>query len=271
MGSMITLGIEKFEIDWGKNTIFNDHSCLFLPSDIEQIPYYYANNIVEIKEGLSRRLGSVRRRLDLLGYSYQNLEKKYQQAIKSMPEYYPDIQISFQQYDFIMSSIDLHKVEIDNDEYYDLGEYVSQYILKEPEISQYLPEEVTVDKDLGTFFENLDPYITLRILAENKKNENFLVQWRFADVVENGWVDRNEIIKQLPDQAKILIVTEGSSDTFIIERSLNCLYPDIADFFYFVDMEENYPFTGTGNLYKFCQDYQESIYKTMFLLFLITM
>ena len=31
------------------------------------------------------------------------------------------------------------------------------------------------------------------------------------------------------------------------------LYPDILDFFSFVDMEENYPFTGTGNLYKFCQ------------------
>ncbi|GHU84129.1 hypothetical protein FACS189415_7720 [Bacteroidia bacterium] len=28
---------------------------------------------------------------------------------------------------------------------------------------------------------------------------------------------------------------------------------DILDFFTFVDMEENYPFTGTGNLFRFCQ------------------
>src|SRR6185369_719742 len=28
---------------------------------------------------------------------------------------------------------------------------------------------------------------------------------------------------------------------------------EIADFFYFVDMAENYPFTGTGNLFRFCQ------------------
>lgn len=53
--------------------------------------------------------------------------------------------------------------------------------------------------------------------------------------------------------SKILIVTEGSSDSFIINRSMNALYPDIADFFYFVDMEENYPFTGTGNLFGFFQ------------------
>ena len=30
------------------------------------------------------------------------------------------------------------------------------------------------------------------------------------------------------------------------------MYPEIADFFDFVDMKENYPFTGTGNLYNFC-------------------
>jgi len=50
---------------------------------------------------------------------------------------------------------------------------------------------------------------------------------------------------------KILIVTEGSSDSFIIKHSINSLYPDIADFFEFVDMEKNYPFTGVGNLYNF--------------------
>jgi hypothetical protein len=57
----------------------------------------------------------------------------------------------------------------------------------------------------------------------------------------------------LEDQSRILIVTEGSSDSFIIERAMKELRPDIADFFYFVDMEEHYPFTGTGNLFRFCQ------------------
>jgi hypothetical protein len=31
------------------------------------------------------------------------------------------------------------------------------------------------------------------------------------------------------------------------------LYPDIADFFCFVDMKENYPFAGVGNLFNFCR------------------
>ena len=29
MGSMITLRIGKMELDWGKNNMFNNHSCLF--------------------------------------------------------------------------------------------------------------------------------------------------------------------------------------------------------------------------------------------------
>jgi len=104
----------------------------------------------------------------------------------------------------------------------------------------------------NTFFENLDPYITLRLLAEKDENADFLVQWRYADIVEGGWVSFDEVFIPLSDTSKILVVTEGSSDSFIIKRSINALYPDISDFFYFVDMEENYPFTGTG-------------YKTIFL------
>lgn len=49
-----------------------------------------------------------------------------------------------------------------------------------------------------------------------------------------------------------MIVTEGSSDAYIIKKTLDSLYPDISDFFTFIDMERNYPFTGVGNLYNFC-------------------
>jgi HEPN superfamily Toprim-like protein len=254
MGSMITLGIGKFEIDWGKNNFFTDHSALFLPSDVVQMPYYYANNVVEMKEGLARKLSSVKRRLDLLGYSPKTLARKYQEHLEMVPDYYPDVPISFEQFRSTVSSIDLEKVSLDagfGD--YDLGEFVSRYVFQDPEVRQHLPPDIEIDTDLGTFFENLDPYLTLRMLAENEKNADRLVQWRYADVVEGGWVNRDEVVTPLPDSSRILVVTEGSSDSFIIERAMALLRPDIADFFYFVDMEEHYPFTGIGNLFRFCQ------------------
>ena len=92
----------------------------------------------------------------------------------------------------------------------------------------------------------------LRIIAENPNNSESELQWNFFDVVDNGWVKRCEIVKELSPKDKVLIVTKGSSDSFILRRTLDSLYPDIADFFDFVDMEENYPFTGVGNLYNFC-------------------
>lgn len=60
-----------------------------------------------------------------------------------------------------------------------------------------------------------------------------------------------DIIPQLTTKEKILIVTEGSSDTDIIRKCINLLYNDISDFFEFIYMEHNYPFTGTGNLKNF--------------------
>lgn len=254
MGSMITLGIDKFEIDWGKNNFFADHSALFLPSDVCLMPYYYVDDVVEMKEGLARKLSSIKRRLDLLGYSPRTLARKYKEHLNMVPDYYPDDPISFEQFRSIFSPIDLEKVSLDPEfGDYDLGEFVSRYIFRDPELRRHLPSDVEIDTDLGTFFENLDPYITLRLLAENEKNADRLVQWRYADVVNGGWVNHDEVVTPLPDASKILVVTEGSSDSFIIERAMASLCPDIADFFHFVDMEEHYPFTGTGNLFRFCQ------------------
>lgn len=252
---MITLGIGRFEIDWGKNSFFRDHSALFLPSDVTRIPYYYADGVVEMKEGLARSLGSVRRRLDLLGYSLNTLPRLYKEHLDLVPDYYyPAITLCYEQFLEVFRSLDIAKVGIDEDSGDDdLGEFAMRAILEDREAARYLPSGLEVNRHLSTFLENLDPYIALRILAENEANADYPVQWRYADVVEGGWVNRDEVIAPLSDRSKILIVTEGSSDAVILERALRLRCPDIADFFYFVDMEEHYPFTGTGNLYRFCQ------------------
>jgi hypothetical protein len=56
-----------------------------------------------------------------------------------------------------------------------------------------------------------------------------------------------------PQSKRFLIVTEGSSDAKIIQHAFKLLKSHIADFFDFVDMEEGYPFSGTGNLFRFLQ------------------
>jgi hypothetical protein len=141
------------------------------------------------------------------------------------------------------------------DDGYDPGEYVLETILQDPQflktLGAFTPQW---DKwDQGLFFENLEPYVILRLLAENPATLTKPVIWRHMDVVENGWVAERDLFKHLVDGQRYLLVTEGSSDSHILQRSFEILKPDIADFFYFVDMSENYPFTGTGNIVRFCQ------------------
>lgn len=253
MGSMITLGIGKMELDWGKNNVFNNHSCLFQKEDIKIVPYYYSDNEIEYKKDFSKNIMSVKRRLDLLGYSLHEIEELYNKELAMFKQQLSSsIPINFHNFYNTVINIDIKNINMTSEEYdfdYDLGEYVRKCVIQEiKELSTFSNYDAY---DTGYFFENLDPYITLRILSENTNNHDLDVIWRFEDVVENGWILEEDIIPKLTTQEKILIVTEGSSDTDIIKKCIKLLYSDIADFFDFIDMEKNYPFTGTGNLKNF--------------------
>ena len=253
MGSMITLGIGKMEIDWGKNNIFNNHSCLFQKEDLKIIPYYYTNNEVEYKKGFSKNIKSIKRRLNLLGYNLNQIEDMFNEELEYVNQLYEtSLPINFNDYYNVLKNININIIDMTSEEYeyeYDLGEYVRKCVMGE------IKELVKISDDdvytISKFLEKLSPYITLRILSENKNNLDLDLIWRVSDVVENGWILEKDIIPQLTTKEKILIVTEGSSDTDIIQKCINLLYDDISDFFEFIDMEQNYPFTGTGNLKNF--------------------
>jgi hypothetical protein len=273
MGTMICLGVGKMEIDWGKNNIFSDHSVLFKEDDIKQVPYFYANDIdaedpedrviVEYKEGLSRPLSSIKKRLDLLGYTLANVESLYNELVREAELHSIEVALPFKIFATLLKEIDVAKISTPDfayefDEFgYDLGEFVRRCIIPEKEIYSRLchtvgEDRTTVNSDLECFFENMDPYIILRLLAENPSSCDLDVYWAYADLVEAGWTKKNEIVKSLGEGKKILIVTEGSTDSSILQKAIAELYPDISDFFSFIDMTDNYPFTGTGNLYNFC-------------------
>ncbi|MEZ5347352.1 MAG: HEPN/Toprim-associated domain-containing protein, partial [Pyrinomonadaceae bacterium] len=254
MGSMITLGIDKFEIDWGKNEFFRNHSQLFSESDKKDIPYYYADNIVNNQPGFSRKLKDVKRRLELLGYTLSGIRKMYEEIMEEVPGYYDESPPDFDLFATVITNVDVKQATLDEDwDGHDFGEYVVNHVFASPSFHKNAKELKSITKEGGMFFENLDPYIVLRLLMENPSNLELDLRWAFFDVVEGGYVDEDAIYEGVDEKNQYLIVTEGSSDLFIIKQALELYAPDIVDFFYFVDMDENYPFTGTGNLYRFCQ------------------
>jgi len=255
MGSYIRLGVGKLELDLSKNWGFRSYAQLFQHSDKKDIPYYYADDVVEYKPGFSRPLSSIKRRMELIGYSLDNLSDIHKREIESVPTYYDPVNIDFPTMLQIFSNINIADYEVRLEEGdFSLGEYAAEIILNNPSFSALkLHFNNMSDVDAGTFFENLDPMYVLRLLMENPANLPMNLEWRTQDIIDGGYHTEEEIFSGLSDSEKFLIVTEGSSDLFVIKRTLELMFPDIMDFFSFVDMEENYPFTGTGNLYKFCQ------------------
>ena len=255
MGSMISLSVGRFELDWGKNNSFNSHAKLFLPGDLKPVTYYYADDIRETKPGFRRSLQSVRKRLTLLGYSMERCRQLYEQNMAYAQRYEPVHPISWSEFNRAIGEIDLDRADTldmdDND--YDPGEYAARHVLESTPLKRFAPKERHSRRDLGLILENLDPYVTLRVLAEEPRNKKRFVIWRHVDVLEGGWIEEEDVAPGLSAEDRYLVVTEGSSDSAILRKSLGLVFPDVADFFDFIDMSEHYPFTGTGNLVNFCK------------------
>jgi hypothetical protein len=251
---MITLRLGRLEVDWGKNSFFHNHSALFSRDDLAVAEYFYADNQIVEQPAFVRKLRRIVGRLELLGYSLEGCRKAYVTALSHVPDYYPKVTIDFEVFREALCAADLDRVR--NDEYaddFDLGE-LAHYILRDPEFNRVAGAlSSAVTRDDGTFFENLDTYVILRLLAENPTNLDRDLVWGIHDVVEEGYAQNGDVYEPLPDESKFLIVTEGSSDSAILKRALPIVAPDVADFFDFLDVKDNYPFTGTGGLVNFCK------------------
>ena len=253
MGSMIKLSVGNFEVDWGKNDQFRMHGSLFQKGDLTQIAYNYIGEdgeiLEELKEGAARPLSRILDRLELLGYTLRSACTVLKNA--STLSEVSDVRLS----DLLTEVLKRIDIDLAAEIYHEDYEFTSFFpkVFKKLQMHQSWLYEFDTCYKLECIMHDLHPYVILRLLAENPVTCACSVSWGFADVVDGGWVERERVVKNLGSVRKLLVVTEGNSDSKIIEHALKLLRPDVADFFSFVDMKEGYPFTGCGNLHRFCQ------------------
>ena len=265
MSTEIRLSVGRLEVDWGRNFNFADHSQLFQPCDLAEVPYYWrtGNHVyrdgeedfeyeitTEMGEGLSKPIEHVVERLELLGYSMNYARREFEYVCRMTRV--DTERFSFEQLAEALATVDVAAVSAD---YGDEGRYARffRYVLFDKlGLEDLVDDPQYVQGDAGEGMENLSAYTLLRLVAENPSARNLPVIWHFADVEEDeGWPRREDIVRPVDLENRFLIVTEGSSDEKAIGHALNLLKPHVADFFYFVNMGEGYPFTGTGNLHNF--------------------
>ncbi|MGB4928132.1 MAG: HEPN/Toprim-associated domain-containing protein [Giesbergeria sp.] len=246
MGSMISLSAGRIDIDWGKNEFFINHLDLFQAGDEGVNDYdYVAENgtpIVESQPCLGRALARVKPRLDMLGYTSASLEARLADWFGEDDDV---PRPSLEAFKHALRTIDWRQ---GGEAYVDFDEAIRIAYARAPE-SSVLPSA----NPTSIAFERLiDPYLILRVLADMEEFADLQVCWNFADVREGGYVD-DSCFEVGPPSSRWMVVTEGSSDTFVLQRALQKTHPDIADFFDFIDMSTGNPFPGVGNLVTFCK------------------
>ena len=267
MGSMIYLTLGRVQLDWGKNGRFQNHSALFRPGDLTDIPYFYAADaddpesadlplirhsdnfsyrlIAEMKQGYSAPLRTVARRLLLLGHTDDYCRAEF----KALTEIgYANHDFGFDDLKALMSSANVGAANFRPDlgsENFD--RFFAEHVVAGTEAQARLQSHSQDDGEIS----GLSAYTIIRLLADNPTAQELPVTWQFADVADGGWAPSESFEAAVRQPNRFLIVTEGTSDVQIIKHAIELLAPDLTDFFDFVDMRENYPFSGTGSLYNF--------------------
>ncbi|HTM98884.1 MAG TPA: HEPN/Toprim-associated domain-containing protein [Pedobacter sp.] len=266
MGTMIQLSLGNMQIDWGKNGGYTDHSALFQNSDLAEVPSYYAGEetedhvnfpdgfktIIEYHLGLSKPLWQVADRLRLLGYTtkYCEAEFKYFEDFYAFSDEDEKQKASFEQLKNALETMDTSMLSLDTSGHDMHNKAFKIELYKKMGLNHYVDNPEMLE-NIGNEDDFISCYSLLQLLSRNNSAKNLPVIWDFADHEHAGWAARKDYVKE-PDQSKkFLFVTEGSSDSLILKHGLSLLKPHIADLFDFVDMQEGYPFSGTGNLVNF--------------------
>jgi HEPN/Toprim N-terminal domain 1 len=275
MGSCSTIYVGNFEIDSDKNDVNQFFLSIFQESDKkitkvtrenkELFSKYYDIDGLEKDEILSFELiqlvcpvGVVLDRLDLLGFTKEVAEKGFEEGVKV------ELEKIIEQKEYYLSkypSEELHKNYLEKFDVLNSLNFVKwkQSLLEVMELKRLGVSRYDSD------FDNYPPLIKymldeqwfgipegnyseyrhfLRILLEAFDEDDELI-YDLTDLALGGWVNIENILDYSDDDIspihdisrRIIVITEGSTDSLILERSLKLLYPHLASFFRFLDFK----------------------------------
>lgn len=195
-----------------------------------------------------------RSRLELMGYTRATAEKGFSMGLQAKLEKFEDyLQNMFREPNEarkhmtvmvdVLRSLTLEKwlkafEEIQKHKYPKISWHLKGYDNYSPILQYMLSEDF-----FG--FPGYDTRIFLRLIIDLFEGNEKLI-YDFTSLANGGWVDEAEdLIGMLDEEVsanysasrRFIVMTEGSSDTWIIQRSLKLLYPHLYDYFKFLDFE----------------------------------
>ncbi|MHA6822343.1 HEPN/Toprim-associated domain-containing protein [Ralstonia pseudosolanacearum] len=286
MSTEILLNVGGMTVDWSKNMRGTDHGPLYQEPDrkrlmCNRIDYAHFEREGESPAGFemsfSRSLGAIIPRLEMMGFRLETVRQAYEAATwqwrkdqlalvavlesrGASAEQVPG-PMSFDEY---LAFVCAHPIGSLSDAINADDDRTGEQMFKErfggdSQLAR-LPSDLegkswaySERSFFGAVIDFLDPYSTLRLLAECPGNLSLTVDWQYGPLVENGWATIDEFTPCARRPQTFLIATEGSSDVHILNHAIKLLRPDVVDFFRFIDVSERHPFSGSGGLVKFAE------------------
>lgn len=270
MGTEITLDIGGVNLTYSKNYRGIDHGSLFQEKDrkrcrTEQINYdYFVKNDEELatsEMAFMRPLREIVPRLELLRFTIDAAKYEYKKLMTAVLEENETAEedsskktdyMTFEEFVQFATQWSIEDLN-DTDEEIRGRFNDNSNIRRIPLLLDYELDAYSEANYFSRLIGILHPYSVLRILAENKANLDIDVIWHYGCLVNNGWAKEEEFVSGAKRHEKFLIVTEGTSDRHILKHALSILKPQVEDFFTFIDVKKNYPFSGVGSLVNFAK------------------
>lgn len=217
--------------------------------------FEYHNTVKNIKE-----------RLEVMGYSLKKVQEDFnrdknitvQELEERIEEYSFDIKDDARELRIIKKStfttwrnaflfIQNNKLRVDysgNHKYKPNTPELVKYILRNQDYSTILN------------YPQGDIYSIFRILLENCP-DNSIVKLDVTDIVYAGYYEPtqkicDDVLKNAQQSGteyeKIIILTEGSTDKFLLDASMSLLFPHLRGYYSFMDFEDSNAMGGAGTL-----------------------
>ena len=264
MGSYCELKLGSIHLDSAKNT-YNPYLLFLFQESDKQVNYTTIG-----EAGLSGQYGDldddtplrffiyscpasvVRDRLELMGYTKITAQRGFYQAREAQRERFEGYIRDWGPGHYtghlgtvagVLESLTLEEwlsafEEIQTNNYKSTNWQSDDYDTYSPLLKYMLTENA-----FG--FPGYDTLMYLRLIVDLFPNDEELV-YDLTELANGGWVNEaDDIIVMLDAEVsatysasrRYIIMTEGSSDTWVIQRSLKLFYPHLYDYFKFLDFE----------------------------------
>jgi hypothetical protein len=207
----------------------------------------------------------IKGRLELLGYTLSTAKRAFMRNIRAQAKEYSEPSQGMEEYyenrSKLLRSVDVDKwlAALDKIRKTGRGTPTRRHLHK----SEVNLEEFMLEEEHWYGYSGADLYIPLRLALETCGEAENLV-YNLSDLVAQGYLNKNEDCVavscelgagEYAARSKIVVLTEGRSDGWIISESMKLLYPHLYEYFSFMDFESARVEGGASHLARIVKSF----------------